>query len=250
MDIHVASLDKNILAFKNSADAYNKKTKHIIQVGNNFDPNILTGVNLLCSSNYVYQKSNIPNKIFYHQEFDTTLFNYTKCKNINSVYSFQHYFSTGTSPYTDDYNRFLKLKSLAPEFDFGCFGNEGERGSVPNIPKLFSDAIKNTGFVFHVKPQGDGYGHIYHNAFASGRPVIYKSEYLVSDNIPMTPMFLFDDYNSIDLSRLSDADAIEKLKAFAQNYDQISCNVYHKFKSVVDFDEEFIKISKFIDNLL
>ena len=80
--------------------------------------------------------------------------------------------------------------------------------------------------------------------------MIYKSEYLISDKIPMTPMFLFDEHNSVDLSKYSDIEVVDKIKKISEDYDNVSRKVYSKFKTIVDFDEEFFKISKFIENLI
>jgi hypothetical protein len=66
----------------------------------------------------------------------------------------------------------------------------------------------------------------------------------------MTPMFLFDIDTSIDLSKLSDSEVVDKIKKFSENYNDVSEKVYTKFTSVVNFDEEYLKISKFIENLI
>lgn len=249
IDIHIASITDNILPFLEVSKKYNKKTKHIFQVGNNFDVSIIDNIvsNLLSSSTLVYELSNIKNKCFYHQEFDLNCFKpYNSCENIKSVYSIQHYFGTGMNPYTKDYELFLKLKNELPSFDFACYGAGNEKGSIVNIPKHMGEFYRNTGFIFHVKPQGDGYGHIYHNSYACGKPVIYKSEYLHR----MTPMMLFDEDTSIDLSALNVQQTVDKIQFFANNYSDISTKVYTKFKQVVDFDQEFYNIQKFLFNLI
>lgn len=253
IDIHLSSITENTVAFLESSKQYNKKTKHIFQAGNNFDRSILDGIvnNLLSSSTILYQLSKCKNKCFYHQEFNLTYFKpYNPCPNINSVYSIQHYFGTGMHPYTLDHALFLKLKSELPSFDFAFYGYGNERGPISNTPKLMSDFYKNTGFIFHVKPQGDGYGHIYHNSYACGKPVIYKSEYLKSYSVEMTPMMLFDESTSIDLSTLSINDVIDKIQLFSNDYTNVSNKVYNKFKQIVDFDKEFYDIQKFISNLI
>ena len=252
IDIHVASITENAVAFYAASKFYDKKTKHIFQAGNNFDPSLFPDiiVNLMSSSTIVYQLSKSKNKCFYHQEFDLNYFKPVFCSNIKSIYSIQHYFGTGTHPYALDYSLFLKIKDHLPSFDMACYGCGNERGPISNTPKYMGDFYENTGFIFHVKPQGDGYGHIYHNSYACGKPVIYKSEYLKSYSIDMTPMMLFDDETSIDLSRLSFNDAVDKIKIFSEDYQNVSNKVYAKFKQVVDFDKEFLIIKSFIDNLI
>ena len=253
IDIHVASITENTLAFLESSRIYGKKTKHIFQSGNNFHPSLLEGIvnNLMSSSTIVYKLSNCKNKCFYHQEFDLNHFKpINPCLNINSVHSIQHYFGTGMHPYAIDHALFLKLKSELPSFDFAFYGFGNEKGPITNTPKYMSEFYQNSGFIYHVKPQGDGYGHIYHNSYACGKPVIYKSEYLNSYSIDMTPMMLFDEDTSIDLSKLSVAEAASKINIFAKDYTTVSDNVYKKFKQIVDFDKEFVDIQKFLDNLI
>lgn len=250
IDIIVSSLFTNIIPFLNLTKDYDKKrTKHIIQCGNNFHPSLIDaiGKNLLSSSMVVYQLSKISNKVFYHQEFDLTKFcppksNYNPC----SVYSFQHGFGTGKHPFLNDYNLFINLKEKLNNFDFRCYGHGGEYRSVFNI----WDFIRESGFIFHVKPQGDGYGHICHNSMACGKPIIYKSEYLIRYGIKMTCMLLFDDEVSVDMSHSSVDNIVKKIKYMSEDYDQVSKKVYDKFKNVVDFDAEFVKINKFVENLL
>lgn len=252
MDISVASLLDNIFSMAEINKTYGKKTKEIIQVGNNFPAYIIdeVGKNLLSSSTVVYHHSAIKNKIFYHQEFDTSLFTVPEIYNPKRVYSFQHFFATGCPPFQKDLPLYKKLKEDLSDFDFRCYGLDGEYGCIHNTPTDISSAVKESGFIFHVKPQGDGFGHIYHNAYACGKPVIYKSEYLYFNEIPMTPVMLFDDETSIDLSKLSIESAGKKIRQFSENYSEITQKVFRKFKTVVDYDMEFSYIQKFIENLV
>ncbi len=249
MDILVSSLMENVEVFDKLNTKLNKNAKQIIQVGNNFPISLIDhiGKNLMSSSTYVYDRSKISNKIFYHQEFDVNLFRPPESiSNLKAIYSFQHYFGTGCPPYKEDYDLFCKMKSLMTEFDFRCYGCGNEYGSIPGIPTEMSKAMREPAFVFHTKPQGDGYGHIYHNSYACGKPVIFKSEYLHG----MTPEMLFDDDTSIDLSTLSITEVREKLTYMSDNYNETSKKVYARFKNVVDFDKEFIFIKTFIENLI
>lgn len=252
IDISVASLLENVKVFDNLSKKFDKKTKNIIQVGNNFPVNCIDefGKNLMSSSTVVYKLSSIKHKIFYHQEFDVNFFNLnSNTFNVKSVYSLQHYFGTGMSPYELDLELFKTLKKTMPDFCYKCFGFGGEGGSIDGVPKKISDVIKSSGFIFHVKPQGDGYGYLYHNSYACGKPVIYKSKYLFYNDIPMTPMMLFDEKTSIDLSSLTIDEVVKKITDMSEDYENVTQSVYDRFKSVVNFDEEFLKIKLFIETL-
>lgn len=252
MDICVASLMENLQVYHDLNKSFDKKSKIVVQVGNNFPVSCIDnlGRNLMSSSTVVYNLSSIKHKIFYHQEFDTSFFKPPEfLPDIKSVYSLQHYFGQGIPPYELDFKLFNTLKNKMPDFCYTCFGLGGDGGDIVGIPKEVSDVIKRCGFIFHVKPQGDGYGHIYHNAFGCGKPVIYKSEYLYYNDIPMTPTLLFDDDTSIDLSRLNVDEAVNKILNMSNQYEHVTKMVYDKFKSVVNFDEEFVNIKKFVENL-
>jgi hypothetical protein len=80
--------------------------------------------------------------------------------------------------------------------------------------------------------------------------VIYKSEYLYWNNIPMTPLQLFTAETSVDLSGVSLEDSTKRIKEISENYPEVTQNVYRRFKEVVDFDQEYEKIKEFIANLV
>jgi hypothetical protein len=252
MDIMVASLMENAFVFKEINEIYNKGAKQIIQVGNNFPPHIIDdiGLNLMSSSTVMYEVSKISHKIFYHQEFDLSHFHPIEVTIPKRIFSLQHFFGTGCPPYKTDYALYCELQKSLSDFEFRCYGESCEYGSVVNKPKDVSDVVKDAGFIFHVKPQGDGYGHIYHNAYACGKPVIYKSEYLYWNNIPMTPLQLFTAETSVDLSGVSLEDSTKRIKEISENYPEVTQNVYRRFKEVVDFDQEYEKIKEFIANLV
>ena len=252
IDISVASLLENNLVFFELNKKFDKKTKHITQVGNNFPVNLIDhiGKNLLSSSSVVYELSNIKHKIFYHQEFDLECFYPEIPKNAQTIYSFQHYFGSGCQPFTEDYRLFNQLKNEMMTYSFKCYGQSGDGGNITNIPDQFSKIMRNCGFVFHTKPTGDGYGHIYHNAYACGKPVIYKSKYLKYNQFNMTPMMLFSEETSIDLSKLTINQCIHKIIEMTNSYSYTSEKVSNRFKEVVNFENEFQNINKFITNLV
>lgn len=248
-DILLSSLMENAFSFYALKQKYQNNAKHIIQVGNNFPVQLIDGIgkNLLSSSTLVYQKSTIPNKVFYHQEFDLNHFyKPDSVLNLKSIYSFQHFFGTGMAPYTKDYQIFCEMKKRLSEYDFRCYGSGNEHGVIPGMPSEMAKVIREPAFVFHVKPQGDGYGYLYHNAYACGKPVIYKSEYLTN----MTPMLLFDSDTSIDLSCNTLQYNCDKIKEMTTNYAEVSVRVHDKFKSTVDFQSEFFQIKKFLEKLI
>lgn len=253
IDIMVSSLVENFFVFKNINSLYDKKSKLIFQCGNNFSVEVIDSVceNLMTSSFVIHELSMIKHKIFYHQEFDLTQFKpIKKFQNVASMCSLQHYFCSNTSPYIHDFELYKKIQKSLPEFDFRCYGCGNVDGTIDNIPKTMANVINSVGFIFHVKPQGDGYGHTYHNAFACGKPILYKSEYLYYNTLKMTPLIWLETTDSmIDLSKLSFVEVIDKILRITGDYTNYSNQIYESFKKNIDFDREFFYIKNFIENL-
>jgi hypothetical protein len=252
IDITVASLMENASVFADLNRIYGKNAKEIIQVGNNFPVGIIDpiGKNLMSSSTVVYELSQIPHKIFYHQEFDLNYFHPPEeQKDPKRIYSLQPYFETGGHPFQIDYPIFQSMTKKLNGFDCQCYGAGSQNGPITGVPQVMSKVFQEAGFIFHVKPQGDGYGHIYHNAFACGKPVIYKSEYLFYNDLKMTPMQLFTEETTVDLSRYDIDCSVEKIKDMAAAYPEVSNVVLERFKQVVNFDMEFEDLKVFIGDL-
>lgn len=246
-DVVVGSFPGHWNNFNDVIKHYGKKTKVIAQIGNNvpaseFDPFCK---NLLSSSWVSYMLSRAKNKVFYHQEFDTTDF----CPPIPStgrlVTSLLHFFRNENIP-SEEYKMFLSLKEQMPDFSFRCFGQGGECG----VSKDVSKNIKESTFIYHVKPGGDGYGYVYHYAAACGKPIIYRKKYLYYNEFCMTPLFLLNDDIAIDLDQYSLKQVEDRMREMKSNYADVSAVIRNNFCQVVNFDEEFERIKVFLADLI
>ena len=114
--------------------------------------------------------------------------------------------------------------------------------------KDLATLMKSSGFIFHVKPGGDGYGHSLHNAFACGKPVITRSSHYRGK---LGEQLFTHGVTCIDLDQCSMNEAVEMLRTWAQPniYPIISNQVYTRFKQLVDFDKEEQQIRQFLTNL-
>jgi glycosyltransferase involved in cell wall biosynthesis len=109
--------------------------------------------------------------------------------------------------------------------------------------------LRTSSFTWIWKPGGEGYGHILHNSFAVGTPVIisisqYK-DYIGAD-------LLTDGETCIDLDGRSAKEIAEKIKYFTDTPGEMRKmreRVYQRFTEVVNFDREFTQIQKFLGEL-
>lgn len=249
IDIIVSSLYENHILFKRIIEKYKLKTKLILQVGNNINPELVkqTEANNLLSSAYpTFIRSNDINKVFYRQEFGLDFFKPSESCNIKSVANFKNIME-------DEFKIILELEKKMPDWDFKCYGALNRDGNIHDVESLMADAINKFGFIFHVK-KDDGYGHVIHNSFACGKPMIIDLNAAGvnwgGNFIRNTASFLYEKDNTIiDVNEGID-NIIYKLKFMSDNYLDYKNNVIKKFKEVVDFDKEFIEVKKFIENLV
>lgn len=248
IDIIVATLWENHVVFKNIIEKYNLKTKLILQAGNNITSEMVDvthAKNLLSSAYPTYITSNL-HKVFYRQEFDQSIFKPVENYNIKSVANYKNIME-------DDFKIILELEKKLPDWEFKCYGVNNRDGCVNDIENEMAELINKFGFVFHVK-KDDGYGHVIHNSFACGKPMIVDlSTAGVERNgkfIRNTASFLYEkDKTVIDVNDGIDI-IVDKLKLFADNYIVYRENVIRKYKEVVNFEKEFLEIKKFIENLI
>lgn len=69
------------------------------------------------------------------------------------------------------------LREALPDAQVLLYGGQGPDGGLAGASAVAA-SMRKTAMVCHVKSGGDGYGHVWHTAFAAGRPVIYRTCYL------------------------------------------------------------------------
>ncbi len=260
LDIIIATTPQSYKAFKRLKNDHHPHARLILETGNNFPIYLEKDEYLLSSSRYTYEINNC-NKCFYHQRFDTDFFHpkYSRHHiNVKSVANFTHYM------YKPEL--FEALQEMMPDWEFKSFGAGNKDDSVYCLTENISEITNKFGFIWHYKKNTDGYGHVVHNAFACGKPVITNTLYSSrawnwDGNIPTTAAALFDDDTIIDFNKYNnrmhlDKDELaqnddssdldikvlkqikEELEIKAKNYQYHSDKVYEKFKSVVNFEKE------------
>jgi len=249
-DIVVCSLLENYVSWKALIQEYNleSKTKLVFQIGNNIplwaQPTDFD--NILSSSWPCFEKYDCKNKVFYHQEFDLNLFNQKLDCDRKKIINLQHFMQNE--------DIFYGLEKMMPDYTFKVHGAGGRDGYIPNGEKEMSDYIKNSGFLFHCKVVDEGYGHNIHNAFACGKPVIVDSSEMGVDwngFIGNTASLMFEDGKTIiDINGKTLEQISNEIRNMVNNYEEISNYIVDKFNKVSNFDEEFVRIKSFLDNLV
>ncbi len=131
------------------------------------------------------------------------------------------------------------------DWEWREYGHQGADGFLHPFHKI-ADAMRDSTFVWHIKREG--YGHIIHNAFAAGRPVITQ----VGGYRGYTAgAMLVEGGTCINLGP-SMADNVAKIRYYAQpeQHKAMCANVRMRFKQIVNFDAEEQQIRIFLGALI
>jgi hypothetical protein len=216
---------------------YHPKAAYIRQMGNIHDTCDYTICRNVMNSTTNVVPEGI-NTVNYNQEFSLEDYRFSPVTDTHVIKSFLHVF-----PETKDYPLWKAMKAAMPDWTYEAHGALCDDGNTPSAG--MPAAIRSSAFVAHLKWWGDGFGHTIHNSAACGKPIVTKSEYFRG---MMAGRLLEDGVTSIDITD-DVAKNAEKLRYYAEpdRYYELSCNMYDRFKQVVDFDADFPRIVAFLD---
>lgn len=242
IDLVIGSVAEHEGSFATIARLHWNKPKFIRVIGNWGEP-----IDFNYSKNIIATARTIPipewiNVVFCHQEFDLNVFHYKPPEVRNSIKNFMN-----CLPDSRDFPMWYQYKALLPEFDWKMHGILGEDGIIGNVKEMVP-AIHSSTFIWHVKYGGDGFGHVVHNAYACGRPLITKRSYYADK---LGGELMIDGKTCIDLDAHITEENVRLIREFAQpeKHNWMCENAYKRFKEVVDFDREFEEIKKFLERL-
>lgn len=234
IDIVISSIPAHDITF--SKLIKKPTTKHISQMGNLWTETHVK--NVMCS--FPQSLINIQsdqNVVFYNQEFDLNIFKYVSPLNNNKmITSFVH-----SLPRAE---LFHKYKNRLNEFLFKSYGAGCIDGCI-DLRDIASEMQKST-FGWHVKPGGDGYGHLFHDWLACGRPIItYLSDYNHYSNL------LIPDETCIDLNTHSFEENVKMIEEYSEpdTHKRMCEQTYNVFKANVNFDKDAEKVKAFLEVL-
>lgn len=236
-DIILATIPAHYSAYKLLRDQYAPNAKVICHSGNNWRNIDWSIVDNFLGSVASFQCP-VPH-IFYHQEFDTNIFYPGPISDRKLIVSFLNApqnFST--------HKLWLDLQGAMPDWEFQEFGASSRDGCLDHLG--IAQWMREARFIWQVKPGGDGYGHILHNAFAVGTPVITRrSDY--KDTLGDSLL----NRASINIDGMSIPQIKEAIERHSEN--SIYSDLVDKVKkawSTIDFDKEAIELKKFLSELV
>jgi len=235
-DIVISSIPQHIGPFNRLIQQFQPRAKHIFQVGNAWGH--LPGVQNILASAAPFPVTPDINACFYHQEFDLNTFSYEPPKVHNVVNSYIHWMN----------NKELmnQYASRVPDWRWTSYGAGMEDHIVKT--KDLAQAMKDSAFTWHYKPEGDGYGHVIHNTFACGRPAIIWAPFY---NTKLASQLLIDQQTCIDISSRPIQQNMKLIRRFSQpeEHARMCENAHKRFQEVVNFDQEEAQIRTFLENL-
>lgn len=241
-DYVIASIPAHVPLFERLIAQYQPHAKLIVQLGNNWDLQEYENHNVLAS---VAPQLGHPNAMFYHQEFDLKVFHDTPVPAARKVYSFLNVIENSGIGWND----YTQLKRLMGRlgWEFKAFGGQCPDGNM-NGAEQTARKMREAAFIFHVKPGGDGFGHVIHNAYAVGRPVItrpshYHSQLAEQLLVPGTFIDL-DRYGRGEVKNI-----LTRLMFDPEGLERMGRRAAQRFDEVVDYEKEAKEIQSWLTSL-
>lgn len=240
-EIVLASMPQHIQPFQKLIGNHQPKAKLIYQVGNQgWDFSHMDGMNVLAS---VLPQEVDPgvNVIFYHQEFDLNIFHSSPIEPNGNIYSF-----INTLQETGGYEDFATLEEKTKDIGatWKSYGGICRDGFMTGDCELAAK-MREAMLIYNVKPVGDGFGHVIHNAYAIGRPVITRSHHY-KDQLPS---LLLVPGSFMDLDDFSYDEAREMIFLMMNHpaiLEGMSVKAKERFKELVDYEKEGEEIKQWL----
>jgi hypothetical protein len=241
-DIILCTLQEHEYTFHELQQRFQPQAKFIRLCGNVGEQVNWDNFNNFIDTTKLYQPPATCNTVVIHQEFPMESFFYTEPANHQRISNFMN-----NLPQADALGIWQAMRSQLLDYTFKMHGSNGEDGMIDGLPQL-AQAMRDSAFIFMVKHQGEGYGHVIHNAYAVGRPVIVQKEFYIGK---LAERFLIDDYSCITIDDKDWPTLIKKIRYWSipENHKRMCKNAHDLFVKYVKFDEDEKKFRKFIDNL-
>lgn len=134
---------------------------------------------------------------------------------------------------------FEELRKLLPDFRFRSFGHECPDGLLKPVANI-AEEMAHSGWAFHDKTTGDGFGHVIHNWAAIGRPLIGHASYYGGQ---LAEPFWQDMVTCIDLDKHSIEETAEIIGSMTPKRHQEMCvSMRATFEAIVDFEADAEKV--------
>ena len=130
-------------------------------------------------------------------------------------------------------------------FTFHAHGHEG-RDAVIQPSSRIAGLMAASGWGWHVKPVGDGFGHVIHGWAAIGRPLIGRSEYYKGK---LAEPLWEDLVTCVDLSvrPLGEAlDLIRQISSDPEKHAEMCRAIRERFDAAVDYDRDEARVRELL----
>lgn len=246
-DIVIATLAEN--EFSLAQLARETGATYGIQIGNQGAMNNFALAAFVMSSVTLPRDPWMPH-VYYHQEFSLDDFRYEYPPVERDLVATRVQCITDTPEHV----RFRQLAALVPEARFRHYGHCGEQddlwGGNAHTSAEVAEQMRAARIGWHAKRWSDGYGHVVHNWFAVGRPVLGTAGYY-ADKLA-GPLFV-EGETSFDIDGYTDHDLAELIRWLLTDDDahrRLSENARRRFEDVVSFDDEARAIREMLDRVM
>lgn len=246
VDIILASIPRHWEMYRQLRDIYKPLAKVICHMGNMFEE-VEGGIKTGCVRNLMAStiEFNVPswvNKVFYHQEVDQKVYSYEKPNYDRKPYRITSFVNCLPRP-----DLYEKYKHALPGFEFKSYGGGCEDGCVGTIQEM-ARHMKDSLWAYHIKPYGDGFGHVWFDWAFVGRPIITN----FADYEDKLGGEIFEDgVTGIDIGKHSFAESVRLIQEISNdpNRHLAMCEeIYRRVKQKVNYQKELKDIKNFLEN--
>jgi hypothetical protein len=192
--------------------------------------------------------------VVYHQEFDAHDFRHAVPVREGPlrIRSFVQCYPQDTPAY----QYWQHTAALAPEYDWKVFGAYGEAPpdeyQAGNLDRcyLVGEEMRASDIGWHAKRWSDGFGHVIHQWFSVGRPVIGFRDYYKDQ---LAGALWVEGETAFDLGSRTPGEVVDLLRRFDEEPDYhriVSQNAARRFREVVDYDAEAADIRRMLESVL
>jgi hypothetical protein len=237
-DIIISSVPQHFQCFEDLRERYQPQAFHIFHIGSIVGCSVPPNARNVMTHAFSESIPSDANYVIYDQEFSTDTFFYTSPNNHHTLKSYVHF------PESQDLWEAMNI-----DWDFSFVGKTlADLGQTIIKSSDLAKCIQDSSFTWHIKLGGESYGHILHNSYACGRPVVINGfDYIGSRG----ERLLEDMVTCIDVTRRTPGQLREKLLyAGRPDVHRNMCKEsFSRFSEVVNFDEDFINLKLFLQRL-
>lgn len=196
--------------------------------------------------------------VVYRQEFSLADFRPEWPSEPASVASFIQCFAENKG----FYEQFLVIAREMPDLDWKVYGAYGSaepdefaQGNLSTTPAV-AEAMRRTRIAWHAKWWSDGYGHVIHNLFATGRPIVGPLGYYLGEGgypRQLAADLMEHGVTCFDTGQMSYPEVqstLRRLRDDDEFWREISDNAASRFAQVVDFDADAERVKALLESVV